>query len=217
MAMGLAASPLSRRGHGAVQVQRSEQLDARADLHVVADGDRRDVERHQAEIREAPRADADLRAVIHVERRPDHRLLPQGTEQLLEGRPAQRPLPSSRRVVRRHEVERRRVRLGQLGVVKDVQVPGEHPLAHRPGVAAPGLRRHMDARIRRCGRPSTRSEPNRATPAINVRSCLAEGGYARRTLPPVALERTLKLPKIRYTLIAHGHDEPCAGRCHQAR
>src|SRR4051812_33757280 len=146
--------PLVATGAGLNGMGRGQQLDVRPDLHVVADGDRSDIERDEPEVGEAPSPEADLGAVVDEQRWPDRRPLPDRAEHLLEKHAAQRLLPRGRRVVGRHEVQRDRVGLGQLRVVEDVQVPGEHPLAHRSGVGI-GVRAHVDERTHRCGGAST--------------------------------------------------------------
>ena len=68
--------------------------------HVVADDDRRHVQRGEAEVREAARPDAQMRAVVDVQRRPDLRPFPDRPEQRLEQPPPERPLAHDRRVRR---------------------------------------------------------------------------------------------------------------------
>ena len=73
------ASPLAFQ-----RVRRREELDVGTDLHVVADRDRRHVEGDEAEIDERPRTEADVVAVIAMERRTDRRAVAQPAEQLAQ-------------------------------------------------------------------------------------------------------------------------------------
>jgi hypothetical protein len=58
-----------------------DQLNARADLHVVADPHRCRVEDHRAEVDERPGSDLDLVAVVAVKGRQDLRLWTEAAQQ----------------------------------------------------------------------------------------------------------------------------------------
>jgi hypothetical protein len=124
------------------RVGGGEELDVGPDLDVVPDGDRRDVEGDQTEVRKTPRADVDLAAVVDVQRWPDLGAFADGAEQLLQQLAAQGPLADRRRVVGGRQVQRPAAGLGELGVVGDVELAGEHPLAHGAGIVGVGLQRH---------------------------------------------------------------------------
>src|SRR3546814_9849037 len=59
-----------------------QDLHARADLSLVTDGDRDDVQDHAVEVEEDMRAEADVEAVVAVERRADDASLADGGEAL---------------------------------------------------------------------------------------------------------------------------------------
>jgi hypothetical protein len=104
-------------------MQGGQQLHVRTDLHVVADGDGRNVEADQAEVREGTGPDEGLIAVVAPERRSDD-------QQLLLGLA----------VARVHGVEPvgqlqgTMVVASQIRIVGDVHVTGEHSLPHGPPV-----------------------------------------------------------------------------------
>jgi hypothetical protein len=127
--------PKPRRGSGSVACVGVSSCTLGADLHVVADGDPGNVQRDQAKVREAPVADADLGPVIDVERRPDFRALANGPEEFHE-QPA-RLAPGARRrgVVGLHQVHRAQVLHCELGIIGDVEVTGDYPLALGTAVA----------------------------------------------------------------------------------
>ncbi len=144
----LAALPLRAPWLRFQRVGRGEQLDVGADLHVVPDGDRCDVEGHEPVVREAPGADAQTGPVVDVQRGPELGVLAHGSEEPFEEHPSQPPLPRARRVVRLHELPGREAVLLDLGVVGDVEVAVEHPFAHRPAVVL-GLSHDDTVRTRR--------------------------------------------------------------------
>src|SRR3546814_10055467 len=61
-----------------------QDLHARADLSLVTDGDRDDVQDHAVEVEEDMRAEADVEAVVAVERRADDAYVADGGEALEE-------------------------------------------------------------------------------------------------------------------------------------
>ncbi len=149
---GLRGFPLLASGFGLDRVRGSQQLNVRADLNIVADGDAGDVECDKPVIGEAASANGDLVAVVHIQRRADLGTLPNRPEQLRDEPTAQRALPGRGGVVGGHEVLRGAELLADLGIVSDVEVPGKHPLAHRPGVTVARPRRHTRDRTQAGGR-----------------------------------------------------------------
>src|SRR3546814_6719660 len=79
-----------------------QDLHARADLSLVTDGDRDDVQDHAVEVEEDMRAEADVEAVVAVERRADDASLADGGEALEEELTPFRGGQGERRVVSDH-------------------------------------------------------------------------------------------------------------------
>jgi hypothetical protein len=115
-------------------VRRREQLDVRPDLDVVADRDRRDVERDQAEVHERPRPDLDLVAVVDVQRSAYLGVLADRAEKLREQPLPQSGICGSREVQLMHQCVCPLGLLREHRVVGDVEIAREQPLALAPHV-----------------------------------------------------------------------------------
>ena len=89
----------------------------RADKDVVADGDGRAVQNNEVVVRVEAAADADVLAVVHVERRLDHRVLAADAEKLLQKRRALLPLVPAQLIVLHAQVFRPCALVNQLRVV----------------------------------------------------------------------------------------------------
>ena len=89
----------------------------RADKDVVADGDGRAVQNNEVVVRIEAAADADVLAVVHVERRLDHRVLAADAEQLLQKRRALRALVPAQLIVIHAQVFRPCALVQQLRIV----------------------------------------------------------------------------------------------------
>ena len=133
---GLRRLPLRPARLGFHRMRRGEQLHVRADLHVVADGDTRDVEDDEAEVDERSGADVRLVAVVAVERGPNLAALPERSEQVEEDAPSRRRVLRRRLVELLREQRRASALLRENGVVRDVQVACEHSLTLASTVGA---------------------------------------------------------------------------------
>ena len=107
-----------------------QELDAGADLHVVADRHAGDVEADEPEVREGPVADVELEAVLAPEGRPDVAPVAEAPEQLAQQRVAFLVLVGCGAVDPVEELA------SPPGVVRErlvehVGLAGEHPVSHR--------------------------------------------------------------------------------------
>src|SRR3546814_8401132 len=103
-----------------------QDLHARADLSLVTDGDRDDVQDHAVEVEEDMRAEADVEAVVAVERRADDASLADGGEALEEELTPFRGGQGERRVVSDHSSLGGRQVVLVLGVRRCVEFSHEH-------------------------------------------------------------------------------------------
>ena len=118
---------------GLDRVNRREQLDIRTDLHVVADVDLSNIERDQAEVREGPRTNVDVHAIVDVQRRAYDGVLAHRSEQVAKDLTRCGGVGLARLGILLGEL------LSTLGhrmelVISFVPVPGEHPLALAPWI-----------------------------------------------------------------------------------
>src|SRR3546814_7310112 len=102
-----------------------QDLHARADLSLVTDGDRDDVQDHAVEVEEDMRAEADVEAVVAVERRADDASLADGGEALEEELTPFRGGQGERRVVSDHPSLGGRQVVLDLGVRRVVEFSRE--------------------------------------------------------------------------------------------
>jgi hypothetical protein len=108
---------------------RGQELDVGADLHVVADPDGGHVQQDDPEVDEAPSPDVGLVAVVAVQGRADLGALPYRAQQLLQQGPPRVGVGGVAGAELAGEGERPQVVGGQLGIVGDVELTGEHPVA----------------------------------------------------------------------------------------
>jgi hypothetical protein len=122
--MGLALSHfacLERVGGG-------KELDIRTDLHVITDRDPGNVERHESPVGKGASADVRLVTIVAPDGRADDGAVSHTSEQLAK-KAASRVVVAGGCVVLRGQGRGAITLSGQLGVVRDVVVTSQHPLA----------------------------------------------------------------------------------------
>src|SRR5690606_27604895 len=119
-----------------------EQLHVGPDLAVLADGDRRDVQRGQVVVDEGAGADGDVAAVVDVQRRPDLGLLAERAEEFFQQGPRRPGVLGEGGLVAGGQAHGPLLAAGDLRVVGDVEVTRLHAFEVRAGVVREVVRRH---------------------------------------------------------------------------
>ena len=158
--------PFGPSGVGVDGVRRRQELHVGTDLHVVADRDRRDVERDEPVVHERPRTNPDPVPVIASQGRLDLGSFAELPEELEKETVSLGGVVDAGLVEAIEEPRRPCLFFGEDGVVGQVELSGQHALAHRPFAGGALGRRHRTS-LRR-GRAASSGRRCRPGPASSI-------------------------------------------------